>query len=92
MNMFGAAQNQQMQQIRMAQAEMELEMMTDTFNHILWTCHKKCIPPKYHEGDLNKGEAVCIDRCVVKYMTSFQKIGKLMNDMGQQRMQQEQQQ
>jgi import inner membrane translocase subunit TIM10 len=25
-------------------------------------CHKKCIAPKYREPDLQKGEAVCIDR------------------------------
>ena len=29
-------------------------------------CHRKCIAPKYREAELQKGESVCIDRCVAK--------------------------
>ena len=45
-------------------------------------CHKKCIPPKYHEGELTKGEAICLDRCVAKFMEVHDRIGKkLMTSM-----------
>lgn len=40
-------------------------------NRLVGSCHKKCIAPddahRYHEGDLLKGEAVCIDRCTAKF-------------------------
>ena len=45
-------------------------------------CHKKCIPPKYHEAELTKGEAICLDRCVAKFMEVHDRIGKkLMTSM-----------
>jgi import inner membrane translocase subunit TIM10 len=40
------------------------------------SCHKKCIPPKYHDSDLTKGESVCIDRCVAKYFEINDRVGK----------------
>ncbi|KAK9460905.1 uncharacterized protein V1516DRAFT_674456 [Lipomyces oligophaga] len=33
-------------------------------------CMQKCIPNYYSEGDLNKGESLCVDRCVVKFLSS----------------------
>ena len=44
-------------------------------------CHKKCIPPKYHEGDLSKGEAICVDRCVAKFMEVHDRVGKKLTNM-----------
>ena len=38
-------------------------------------CHKKCISTKYREPDLMKGEAVCVDRCVSKYLEIHERIG-----------------
>jgi len=38
------------------------------------SCFKKCIPSKYLESDLNKGESVCVDRCVAKYMDTHIKV------------------
>ena len=35
----------------------------------------QCIAPKYREPDLQKGEAVCIDRCVAKYLEIHERIG-----------------
>lgn len=32
------------------------------------TCHKKCVIPRYKDSELSKGESICIDRCVAKYM------------------------
>ena len=43
---------------------------------------KKCVPPEYREGDLNKGESVCLDRCVSKFLEVQLKVGeKMQNEM-----------
>ncbi|RHZ77024.1 hypothetical protein Glove_186g167 [Diversispora epigaea] len=80
---FGGS-SQTVNQQNVAMAEQELEMVTDTFYRIVDSCYKKCIPPKYIEGDLNKGESVCIDRCVAKYFETTTKIGEALQKKGQQ--------
>jgi mitochondrial import inner membrane translocase subunit TIM10 len=50
-------------------------------------CHKKCVPPKYHENDLTKGESVCIDRCVAKYFEIHDRIGKKLTAISTQQAQ-----
>jgi import inner membrane translocase subunit TIM10 len=52
---------------KLAAAEQEIEMYTDMFTRLSNSCTKKCIPPDYKEGELNKGESVCLDRCVAKF-------------------------
>ncbi|CAD7088979.1 unnamed protein product [Hermetia illucens] len=64
--------------------EMEIEMMSDLYNRMTNSCHKKCIPPKYGEADLGKGESVCIDRCVAKYLDIHERIGKKLTAMSMQ--------
>jgi import inner membrane translocase subunit TIM10 len=66
MNFGGVRQQQQQQQIQAA--ELEMDTMMNIYNSIMYTCHAKCISTKYHDADLNKGEGVCTDRCVAKYM------------------------
>ncbi len=34
------------------------------------------------EGDLNKGESVCIDRCVAKFFEVNKKVGEKLQGMG----------
>lgn len=46
------------------------------------SCHAKCITPRYAEGDLNKGESVCIDRCVAKFFEVNKKVGEKLQGMG----------
>ncbi|KAI9340351.1 Tim10/DDP family zinc finger protein [Pilaira anomala] len=65
-----------------ALAEQELEMVTDLFNRITESCHQKCISKEYTTGDLNQGEAVCIDRCVAKFLDVNSKVGEKMQQMG----------
>ncbi|KZS96153.1 hypothetical protein SISNIDRAFT_451850 [Sistotremastrum niveocremeum HHB9708] len=60
----------------------ELEMVTDVFNRIVNTCHNKCISTRYAEPDLNKGESVCVDRCVAKFFEVNKKIGEKLQAMG----------
>merc|ERR1711997_805709 len=61
--------------------ELEIEMMTDMYAKLTAACHKKCIAPKYREPDLQKGEAVCIDRCVAKYLEIHERIGKKLTEI-----------
>lgn len=70
-----AAQQIDMAKLQMVQ-DLELEMMADMYTRLTNACHKKCIPPKYREPDLGKGESVCIDRCVAKYLDIHERVGK----------------
>lgn len=47
-------------------------------------CQKKCIQAKYKDPELSKGEAVCIDRCVAKYLEVHDRIGKKLTALSQQ--------
>jgi len=48
---------------------------------IVNVCHVKCIPPRYSDSDLNKGESVCIDRCVSKYIETHTKVGAKLAEL-----------
>lgn len=39
---------------------------------------KKCIPSDYREGELNKGEGVCIDRCAAKFFDVQMKVSEIL--------------
>ncbi|EIW86523.1 hypothetical protein CONPUDRAFT_43436, partial [Coniophora puteana RWD-64-598 SS2] len=69
-------------QERLEMAVNEMDMITDVFNRIVSSCHNKCISTRYAEGDLNKGESVCIDRCVAKYFEVNKKVGEKMQAAG----------
>ncbi|KAF9121393.1 protein transporter tim10 [Linnemannia hyalina] len=75
------AANQSVNMQNMAMAEQELEMVSDLFNRIVSSCHQKCIPKTYIEGELNKGEAVCIDRCVSKFFEVNKSVGTKLQQM-----------
>ena len=61
--------------------DLEIEMMTDMYSRLSSACHKKCIAPKYREAELQKGESVCIDRCVAKYLEIHERIGKKLTEL-----------
>jgi import inner membrane translocase subunit TIM10 len=42
------------------------------------SCLKKCIPADYREAELNKGESVCLDRCVAKFFEVNMKVSEKM--------------
>ncbi|PLB46676.1 hypothetical protein P170DRAFT_438388 [Aspergillus steynii IBT 23096] len=63
---------------KIAAAETEVEMISDMFNRLTESCTKKCIPVDYREGDLNKGESVCLDRCVSKFFDVNVKVSEKM--------------
>ncbi|ODV59707.1 protein transporter TIM10 ASCRUDRAFT_110881 [Ascoidea rubescens DSM 1968] len=82
---FGAAQPKLSSEQKIAAAEAELDMVTDMFNRLVSTCHSKCITSSssYYEGDINKNEGLCIDRCVAKYFDVNVKVGEQMQKLGQ---------
>ncbi|GME36853.1 Mitochondrial intermembrane space translocase subunit [Neofusicoccum parvum] len=59
---------------KIAAAETEIEMVSDMFNR----CTKKCIPTTYREAELDKGESVCLDRCVSKFFDVHTKVSEKM--------------
>ncbi|KAF9889934.1 protein transporter tim10 [Aspergillus nanangensis] len=63
---------------KIAAAETEVEMISDMFNRLTESCTKKCIPTDYREADLNKGESVCLDRCVAKFFDVNIKVSEKM--------------
>ena len=54
------------------------EHLLITVIRLVETCTKKCIPPTYREADLNKGESVCLDRCVAKFFEVNVKVSEKM--------------
>lgn len=44
-------------------------------------CHRKCVPPHYKEPDLTKGESVCLDRCVAKYLDLHERLGRKLTEL-----------
>jgi import inner membrane translocase subunit TIM10 len=51
---------------------------TDERTRLVSSCTKKCIPNDYREADLNKGEGVCLDRCVSKFFEVNVKVSEKM--------------
>jgi hypothetical protein len=47
------------------------------------SCTSKCIDPSYREADLNKGESVCLDRCVSKFFEVNVKVSEKMQGEAQ---------
>jgi import inner membrane translocase subunit TIM10 len=75
-----AQQAGQMDKLKLVQ-ELEMEMMSDLYNRIVSVCHDKCINTKYTDGDVQKGEAVCLDRCVAKFLETHDRVGKKLTSL-----------
>ncbi|KAL1971843.1 hypothetical protein VTN31DRAFT_1931 [Thermomyces dupontii] len=65
---------------KIAAAETEVEVISDMFNRLTQSCINKCIPNDYRESDLNKGESVCLDRCVAKFFEVNIKVSEKMQN------------
>lgn len=82
--MFGIGGTPQISsQQKLLAAEAELDMVTGMFNQLVEQCHQKCIDKSYSESDVNKKEALCLDRCVAKYFETNVQVGEHMQKMGQ---------
>ncbi|CAG0901002.1 unnamed protein product, partial [Darwinula stevensoni] len=64
--------------------DLEIEMMSDMYNKMTTACNKKCIPSKYRDPSLTKGESVCLDRCVAKYLDVHERIGRKLTQLSMQ--------
>lgn len=64
--------------------DLEIEMMSDMYNRMTSACHRKCIAPKYTEAELGKGESICLDRCIAKYLDVHERIGKKLTQISMQ--------
>ncbi|XP_069759073.1 mitochondrial import inner membrane translocase subunit Tim10 [Narcine bancroftii] len=56
-------------------------MMADMYNRMTRSCHRKCVPPNYKDPDLSKGESVCLDRCVAKYLDVHERLGRKLTEL-----------
>ena len=54
-----------------------------TYHSLLKSCTSKCIDTSYREADLNKGESVCLDRCVAKFFEVNVKVSEKMQGEAQ---------
>ncbi|KAI1730699.1 tim10/DDP family zinc finger domain-containing protein [Ditylenchus destructor] len=75
---------QQQQEALKMVAELEVEMMSDMYRRMTKCCQQKCVNSQYREAELTKGESICIDRCVAKYMDVHERLGKVLTQMTQQ--------
>uniref|UniRef100_A0A183C2Q8 Mitochondrial import inner membrane translocase subunit n=1 Tax=Globodera pallida TaxID=36090 RepID=A0A183C2Q8_GLOPA len=57
-------------------ADLEIEMMTDMYRRMTKSCQEKCVDTHYREAELSKGESVCLDRCVSKYLDVHDRLGR----------------
>jgi import inner membrane translocase subunit TIM10 len=53
------------------------------WSSLVQSCSKKCIDTSYREADLNKGESVCLDRCVAKFFEVNVKVSEKMQGEAQ---------
>lgn len=74
MSFFGFNARQPTSAEKIAAVETEMRMMAQLHNSMTKLCSLKCIPQDYREGELNKGESVCLDRCAAKFFETQQKV------------------
>lgn len=56
---------------------------TDGTDRSIEGCSRKCIPTGSKESnELNKGESVCVKRCVEKFFTVLEVVGTELNELG----------
>lgn len=59
------------------------ELISVSIRSLLKSCTAKCIDTSYREADLNKGESVCLDRCVSKFFEVNVKVSEKMQGEAQ---------
>ncbi|ORY55469.1 Tim10/DDP family zinc finger protein [Pseudomassariella vexata] len=85
MSFLGFGRPQPSSAEKIAAVEQEMKLMAEMHNRLTRVCAKKCVPNDYREGDLNKGESVCLDRCAAKFFDVHLKVSELMQQEAQSR-------
>ena len=60
-------------------------LLSQPFPSLVGSCSKKCIQSDYREAELNKGESVCLDRCVAKFFEVNVKVSEKMQKEAQEK-------
>ncbi|KAL7671671.1 hypothetical protein ACOME3_006570 [Neoechinorhynchus agilis] len=66
------------EQMADAMRGLEIEMMQDLYTRVVRTCHSKCIGGRYYDQELSKGQSICVDRCVSKFIEVHDRVGKIL--------------
>ncbi|CAI9173548.1 unnamed protein product [Rangifer tarandus platyrhynchus] len=61
--------------------ELEVEMMADMYNRTTSARHRKCVPPRYKEAELSKGESVCLHGCVSEDLDIRARMGRKLTEL-----------
>ncbi|KAI1258465.1 Tim10/DDP family zinc finger-domain-containing protein [Xylariaceae sp. FL1019] len=85
MSFLGFGRPQPTSAEKIATVEAEMKLLTEMANRLTKACAKKCVPNNYLEGDLNKGESVCLDRCAAKFFDVHMKVSEQLQQESQQR-------
>ncbi|KAH8682386.1 Tim10/DDP family zinc finger-domain-containing protein [Xylariales sp. PMI_506] len=83
MSFMGFGRPQPTSAEKIAAVEAEMKLLTEMHNRLTRICSKKCIPNDYREGELNKGESVCLDRCAAKFFDVHVKVSEMMQQEAQ---------
>jgi len=67
---------------KIAAVENELKVMSEMHSRMVKVCTAKCIDKSYREGELAKGESVCLDRCAAKFFEVHQTISEQLQKEG----------
>ncbi|KAI1844754.1 hypothetical protein JX265_011291 [Neoarthrinium moseri] len=78
MSFLGFGRPQPTSAEKIAAVEAEMKLLTEMHNRLTRVCAKKCVPNDYREGELNKGESVCLDRCAAKFFDVHMKVSEMM--------------
>ncbi|KAK4170092.1 mitochondrial import inner membrane translocase [Cladorrhinum sp. PSN259] len=80
--MFGLGRPQPTSAEKIAAIENELKVVAEMHSRMIKVCTSKCIDKAYREGELNKGEGVCLDRCSAKFFEAHQTISEQLQKEG----------
>ncbi|KAK4220063.1 Tim10/DDP family zinc finger-domain-containing protein [Rhypophila decipiens] len=76
MSFFGMGRAQPTSAEKIAAVENELKVVAEMHSRMVKICTLKCIDKTYREGELSKGESVCLDRCAAKFFEAHTSISE----------------
>ncbi|KAL2125442.1 hypothetical protein VTJ04DRAFT_1807 [Mycothermus thermophilus] len=82
MSLFGFGRQQPTSAEKIAAVENELRVVAEMHSRMMKLCTAKCIDKTYREGELSKGESVCLDRCAAKFFEAHQHISEQLQKEG----------